>query len=91
MNPPLRVPALSLLLQERRAEQLRQAQLMHLVWLLGAQLFALGGGEDYPVPDPLREYIRTPGADRSAAQIRDDLLRRLRQSTGKETSHGSAV
>lgn len=83
--------ALSLLLETRQAERLRQLQLMHLVWLVGAQLFTLSGGGDYPVPDPLLSLLRDPSAHLTAGQIRRSVLRRLRQLSGKEATHGSGV
>lgn len=62
--------------------------LMQLVWHLGAQLFALGGGRDYPVPDAFslfEEGVR-PDDKRSLEDIRLGLLRRL--GFRKEVNHG---
>ena len=44
----------------RRVAALRQGYAAHLTWLVGAQLYALSGGRDYPVPDPAGLFTGAP-------------------------------
>jgi len=77
-------------LLHRRARQAQAVYTTHLTWLIGAQLFALGGGRDYPVPDALSLFgdVAPPRDRRSAADVRQSVLRRLTHPTRKEDDHG---
>lgn len=88
---PLPLPALQEVLLHRRSLHARQLYAAHLTWLIGAQLFALGGGEDYPVPDALSLFAdaSAPRDRRSAPDIRQEVLNRL--NARKEDTHGEAV
>lgn len=68
----------------RRVAALRQGYAAHLTWLVGAQLYALSGGQDYPVPDPSDLFAITPAPRdrRGAEDIRRGVLRRLRRCKG---------
>lgn len=68
-------------LAHRRLDAMREDYAAHLTWLVGAQLYALSGGRDYPVPDPAGLFAGAPapGDRRSAEDIRRGVLRRLRR------------
>lgn len=68
----------------RRTDTLRQGYAAHLTWLVGAQLYALSGGQDYPVPDPADLFAVTPEPRdrRGAEDIRRGVLHRLRRCKG---------
>lgn len=86
--------ALQEVLLHRKACQAKKSYAAHLTWLIGAQLFALGGGKDYPVPDVFALFPDTaaPRDRRSADSIRQDVWARLTHSPThsdrKETDHG---
>lgn len=89
---PLPLPALEEILLHRRARQAQALYTAHLTWLIGAQLFALGGGRDYPVPDvsTLFPDASQPRDRRTAEDIRQSVLTRL-NTRRKEKSHGQAI
>lgn len=84
------LPALQEVLLHRKARQAQAVYTAHLTWLIGAQLFALGGGRDYPVPDVLSLFpdASLPRDRRNAHTIREDVLARLTHPTRKEDDHG---
>ncbi len=90
-HPSLPLPALQEVLLHRRARQAQSLYTAHLTWLIGAQLFTLGGGKDYPVPDALALFAdaAVPRDRRSALDIRQGILSRL--NARKEEPHGQAV
>ena len=92
---PVHLPALREVLLHRKAEQAQRHYAVHLLWLLGAQLFALGGGRDYPVPDVYALFPdeAAPRDRRSAQDVRQSILRRLTLTDPptiyrKENRHG---
>lgn len=84
------MPALGEVLLHRKAAQAQSAYAAHLIWLVGAQLFALGGGRDYPVPDIFSLFpdSAVPRDRRTAGDIRQSVLARLTHFNRKETEHG---
>lgn len=84
------LPALQEVLLHRKASQAQSIYAAHLTWLIGAQLFALGGGRDYPVPDVFSLFPDTslPRDRRTAAQVQQGILTHLTQPTRKEDDHG---
>lgn len=86
--------ALREVLLHRKAQRAQKTYAAHLTWLIGAQLFALGGGQDYPVPDIFSLFPDSamPRDRRSAQSIRQTVLMRLNRPNGnpnrKETDHG---
>lgn len=88
---PLPLPALQEVLLHRRNTQAQGLYTAHLTWLIGAQLFTLGGGQDYPVPDALSLFADTaaPRDRRTPLDIRQGVLNRL--NARKEENHGQAV
>lgn len=88
---PLPLPALSALLLHRQTMRHQQDYLLQLVWVAGAQLFALGGGKDYPMPEPSALFPEIPADQRDARAIRQAVLQQIRSSAGKEEHHGQAV
>lgn len=82
--------ALREVLLHRQREQHKADYAAHLLWLLGAQLYALSGGQDYPVPgiSALFPDDAAPRDRRSAADIQQSILNQL---TRKEPSHGKAL
>lgn len=83
----LTIPALRDILMHRKACQAQSLYTAHLTWLIGAQLFTLAGGRDYPVPDVLTVFPQpsAPRDHRTAQDIRQAILTQL---TRKEESHG---
>lgn len=77
-------------LAHRRLDAMREDYAAHLTWLVGAQLYALSGGRDYPVPDPAGLFTGAPapGDRRSAEDIRRGVLRRLRRDGARGTKGG---
>ena len=77
-------------LAHRRLDAMREDYAAHLTWLVGAQLYALSGGRDYPVPDPAGLFAGAPapGDRRSAEDIRRGVLRRLRRDGAGGTKGG---
>ena len=77
-------------LAHRRLDAMREDYAAHLTWLVGAQLYALSGGQDYPVPDPAGLFpgAPAPGDRRSAEDIRRGVLRRLRRDGARGTKGG---
>lgn len=77
-------------LAHRRLDAMREDYAAHLTWLVGAQLYALSGGRDYPVPDPAGLFTGAPApGDRlSAEDIRRGVLRRLRRDGAGGTKGG---
>ena len=77
-------------LAHRRLSAMREDYAAHLTWLVGAQLYALSGGRDYPVPDPAGLFTGAPApGDRlSAEDIRRGVLRRLRRDGAGGTKGG---
>ena len=77
-------------LAHRRLDAMREDYAAHLTWLVGAQLYALSGGRDYPVPDPAGLFTGAPapGDRRSAEDIRRGVLRRLRRDGAGGTKGG---
>lgn len=65
-------------LAHRRLDAMREDYAAHLTWLVGAQLYALSGGRDYPVPDPAGLFTDAPRDRRNAEEIRQGVLNRLR-------------
>ena len=67
-------------LAHRRLDAMREDYAAHLTWLVGAQLYALSGGRDYPVPDPAGLFTGAPAPRdrRNAEEIRQGVLNRLR-------------
>lgn len=88
----LPLPALEEILLHRRTRHAQAIYTAHLTWLIGAQLFALAGGKDYPVPDVSALFPDTahPQDRRSAGDIRQSVLTRL-NTHRKESHHGEAV
>ncbi len=83
------------LLLLRQRQRLKADYALHLLWLIGAQLFTLGGGEDYPIP-AVRDLFpdEMPAADPDGQAIRRQLLTRLAQSASPSTErsrHGPTV
>ncbi|MGN0970887.1 MAG: hypothetical protein ACI4OY_02955 [Aristaeellaceae bacterium] len=77
---PLRPGLLESVLHLRQRERLQMDYALHLLWLMGLQLFTLGGGQDYPVPDPVQALSMDAPADTASAQtIRSRVLRALRE------------
>ena len=77
---PLRPPWLEQVLRLRQRERMQTDYALHLLWLTGLQLFSLGGGRDYPVPDPAQALSAQPSGDEpSARTIRGRVLRALRE------------
>ena len=81
--------SLSVLLAAREHERARMAYSVQLLWTIGAQLYGLSGGEDYPVPDYFTMFPpkRMPGQNMTADQIRRKVLRDLERRRG----HGRTV
>lgn len=79
------------MLLHRRTRQAQHLYAMQLSWLIGAQLFTLGGGQDYPVPDAFSLFAdaAAPRDRRSAGDIRQGVLAHL--NNRKEEHHGEAV
>ena len=77
-------------LAHRRLDAMREDYAAHLTWLVGAQLYALSGGRDYPVPDPAGLFTGAPapGDRRSAEDIRRGVLRCLRRDGAGGTKGG---
>lgn len=77
-------------LAHRRLDAMREDYAAHLTWLVGAQLYALSGGRDYPVPDPAGLFTGAPapGDRRSAEDIHRGVLRRLRRDGAGGTKGG---
>ena len=77
-------------LAHRRLDAMREDYAAHLTWLVGAQLYALSGGRDYPVPYPAGLFTGAPapGDRRSAEDIRRGVLRRLRRDGAGGTKGG---
>lgn len=77
-------------LAHRRLDAMREDYAAHLTWLVGAQLYALSGRRDYPVPDPAGLFTGAPapGDRRSAEDIRRGVLRRLRRDGAGGTKGG---
>lgn len=77
-------------LAHRRLDAMREDYAAHLTWLVGAQLYVLSGGRDYPVPDPAGLFTGAPapGDRRSAEDIRRGVLRRLRRDGAGGTKGG---
>ena len=77
-------------LAHRRLDAMREDYAAHLTGLVGAQLYALSGGRDYPVPDPAGLFAGAPapGDRRSAEDIRRGVLRRLRRDGAGGTKGG---
>ena len=84
------LPALQEVLLHRKTSQAQGVYAVHLTWLIGAQLFALGGGRDYPVPDVFSLFPDTslPHDRRTAAQVQQGILTHLINPTRKEDDHG---
>ena len=63
--------------------QAQQTYAAHLLWLVGAQLFTLGGGKDYPVPDvfTLFQDESLPRDRRTADDVRQSILARLHHTS----------
>ncbi len=82
---PMPMAALQEVLLHRKAAQARSLYAAHLTWLIGAQLFALGGGRDYPVPDVLALFPKSglPRDRRSAQDVRRSVLSRLTKQKGE--------
>lgn len=89
---PLPLPALEEILLHRRSRQVQAVYTAHLTWLIGAQLFALAGGKDYPVPDAPTLFPDSsfPLDRRTAGDIRQSVLTRL-NAKRKESYHGQAI
>lgn len=51
--------------------------MLHLLWLIGLQLFSLSGGSDYPVPAPAEALL--PVQEEGAAAICHRILQRLQE------------
>ncbi|MGN0778893.1 MAG: hypothetical protein ACI4MJ_07090 [Aristaeellaceae bacterium] len=77
---PLRPALLESVLSLRQRERLQADYALHLLWLTGLQLFSLGGGKEYPVPDPVQALSPTsitPDNTLSAQTIRSRVLHAL--------------
>ena len=87
---PLPLAALREVLLHRRARDAQRAYHAHLTWLVGAQLYALGGGREYPVPDVYAIFPddALPRDRRCAEDVRQSILARLTHSTRKEHMNG---
>ena len=82
---PMPMAALREVLLHRKAEKAQNLYAAHLTWLIGAQLFALGGGRDYPVPDVLSLFPdhTHPRDRRTADDVRTGVLKRLTTPKGE--------
>lgn len=82
---PMPIGALREVLLHRKATQAQNLYATHLTWLVGAQLFALGGGRDYPVPDVFSLFPDStlPRDRRTAADVRQGVLSRLTSTKGE--------
>lgn len=78
MTTALPPSALAEVLAFRRQAALRADYAAHLTWLVGAQLYTLGGGQDYPVPDPAALFAPAQRDRHGAEDIRQRVLRQLR-------------
>lgn len=69
----------------RKGEHAQRAYTAHLLWLIGAQLFTLGGGKDYPVPDVFALFPddALPRDRRTADDVRQSILTRLNHTSQK--------
>ncbi|MGN1019817.1 MAG: hypothetical protein ACI4O7_05545 [Aristaeellaceae bacterium] len=77
---PLRPGLLEQTLRLRQRERLQVEYALQLLWLTGLQLFSLGGGRDYPVPDPAQALSAPAAGDAASARtIRMRVLRALRE------------
>lgn len=77
---PLRPGLLEHVLILRQRDRLKADYALHLLWLMGLQLFSLSGGRDYPVPDPVQALsMGSPAPAASAQTIRSRVLRALRE------------
>ncbi len=81
---PMPLSALREVLLHRKATQAQNLYATHLTWLIGAQLFALGGGKDYPVPDVFTLFPDNtlPRDRRTGADVRQSVLARLTRKKG---------
>ena len=79
MTTTLSPALLGEVLAHRRLSAMREDYAAHLTWLVGAQLYALCGGRDYPVPDPAGLFTGAPRDRRNAEEIRQGVLSRLRR------------
>ena len=81
MTTALSPVLLGQVLAHRRLDAMREDYAAHLTWLVGAQLYALSGGRDYPVPDPAGLFTGAPAPRdrRNAEEIRQGVLSRLRR------------
>ena len=84
------LPALQEVLVEHKRRQSQQLYAAHLVWVLGAQLFALGGGQDYPIPDVYALFPDASGVrdHRTANDIRRLILDKLRRPSTHSEQKG---
>ena len=85
----LPLPALQEVLLHRKTQHAQTIYAAHLTWLIGAQLFTLAGGRDYPVPDILTIFpdASLPRDRRSAEDVRQSILTHL-TCVRKENDHG---
>ena len=74
--PPMEALAEVLLHRHRQEEQ--QLYALQLLWLMGLQQFALAGGRDYPMPEPMKLFMPEGSRDmRGAEEIRRETAERL--------------
>lgn len=66
-----------MLLLHRREMRAREDYALHLLWLIGLQLFSLSGGSDYPVPTPAEAFL--PVQEEDAAAICHRILQHLQE------------
>lgn len=65
------------LLIRRREQQAHQEYALHLLWLIGLQLFSLAGGSCYPIPSPTEAFLPIQAGSDTANDIRLRILQRL--------------
>ena len=73
------VAALAEEIGQRRLLRIRETYALQLLWQLGAQLHALCGGEQYPLPDAASLFPPEEAPAASAGDVRDALLERLQK------------
>lgn len=89
MHTPLPMPALTEILLHRHRHEAQSLYALQLAWLCSMQLYLLGGGRDFPMPEPMKLFAQDTAWDkRSAEEIRAEVALRLQ---GKEMKHGQAV
>ena len=74
---PMSPHLLESVLIHHRKQQAHQEYALHLLWLIGLQLFSLAGGSCYPIPSPTEVFSPVQEESDNANDIRLRILQRL--------------